>query len=300
MHEYAYSEKHMGTTTTLSFVVPTETLATQIAQKTFAQIVRYEQRFSRFLSTSELSQLNQKGELVVSDVFFTVLQKSYELYEKTAGAFNPLVQIAHYGYTKDYHMLTSATSVNKVSPTGFDVDFSTVERDPKTNRIKLQPHQQLDFGGILKGYVAHQLACSIVAEYPLCTGVIINLGGDIHTRGYDEHGQPFVFFVFNPVTKTEIPIPLTNMSLATSGSYARTWKTDQGHWYHHLLTGAGVPDATIFGISASIIHPDGATAEAFTKLLLQRGPQAVLTAAGNDPCRYALITARGEVKTNIV
>ena len=288
----------MGTTVTISLVTPTEDLATQIATAAFAQVVNFESRFSRFLPTSELSLLNQTQDLVVSDEFFAILAKSYELYVLTEGAFNPLVQIARYGYTKDYQALPVTEAISVTDVDSINVDFGAVERDVITKRVRLQPNQQLDFGGVLKGYLAHLLANQIESHYSECTGVIVNLGGDLHTRGHDEHGAPFVFFVFNPVTDEEIPVPLTNTSLATSGVYARTWQTTGGAM-HHILTGAGRPDTDLLGVSASIVHPDGATAEALTKLLLHRGPRTVLTAVGDDLCRYILITDDGSVKTNI-
>jgi len=55
------------------------------------------------------------------------------------------------------------------------------------------------------------------------------------------------------------------------------------------------------GLSASIVHPNGALAEAFTKLLLQQGPTAVITATGTGGinCRYLLIDASGTIDTNL-
>ncbi len=92
----------------------------------------------------------------------------------------------------------------------------------KTRRVILHDTQALDFGGFLKGYLAHHISRLIEETYSVCTGNIVNIGGDLHTRGYDEHGNPFVFAMYNPVLKTEFSVPITNMSLATSGTYARS------------------------------------------------------------------------------
>ena len=300
MKEYSYQERHLGTNTTVSVVGPKVELANQIALEAFAEIVRYENIFSRFLAMSELSILNRTGEMFVSDDFYAVLKRSYELYKITAGAFNPLVQIANYGYVADYQSLLQTKDFTPSVVSKDLSDFTLGQFTDSTKKVKLGPGQKLDFGGILKGYLAEKICSSLMEKYSDCRGIIVNLGGDLHTRGYDEKGQPFTFFIFNPVTNAEIAVSLTDTSLATSGVYARTWQTKIG-MVHHILTGAGTFTSDLQGLSASIVHPNGALAEAFTKLLLQHGPPAVMTATGTGgiDCRYLLIKATGTIKTNL-
>ncbi len=296
MKEFNYSKNLMGTSVSLSFIAPTETLANTMANETLAVISEYEQRFSRFLPTSELSRLNTTKSAIVSDDFFAVLQSSFTLYNITKGAFNPLLQISRLGYDRDYPTLTPEDAT--VTSDAYDIDFTTVIMNPYTRLVTLQNNQQLDFGGILKGYLAAKLAKQLHTNYPACTGLIINIGGDLHTIGLDEENKPFVFYLYNPITKQNTSLPITNMSLTTSGSYKRIWKNGID-LRHHILDSDGIHNPNTDIVSASIIHSDGATAEAYATLFIVRGFAIASTIVDTNTFLYFLTTNTGATITNI-
>lgn len=284
----------MGVSVSLSLILESTKEAEAIQQSFFATIVAYEQQFSRFLPDSELSQLNQHQNLVVSEAFFAVLQKSLLLFQNTDRIFNPLLQISRYGYDRDF---SSLPEVSKTTPetTPYDIDFTTVRLDEETRRVTLQPGQQLDFGGILKGYLAHKLSRNISMEYPHCLGNIVNIGGDLFTSGVDENGEPFQFSIFNPITKEQIPVTVANAGLATSGTYKRTWQIETGTRHHILDTQhQGAAPSTI--CSASVIHPDGATADAYAKLFLLKGIAEAVRISQDTNTGAILIHSDGTVE----
>ncbi len=265
MREYTYEKKLMGTDAVVSVVVDDPIMSVKIAEDAFEIMTEYEQRFSRFIQTSELVRLNTERSLLVSNEFMEVLQKSIVLAIQTKGLFNPLLQVARLGYTHDYQTLATAPAIENLGVYNhrpLDIDIHTA-----TNRVTLKEDQMLDFGGILKGYLATKIALLLTARYPTCMGLIINIGGDLHTTGYDEQGQPFVFDVFNPITKEEKQVALTNTSLVTSGTYRRTWATAAGR-YHHIVApdGQGNPEAAV--VSVSVVCHDGAVAEAYAKAVI--------------------------------
>jgi len=297
MQEYSVSQKHWGTDMSLSVVAESQALASLAFAEAFIMIDEYEKRFSRFLPESELSQLNTKKELLVSDEFMAVLQRSKELYLATNKSFNPLVQIARQGYQADYESL-GFTEQSIVSGT-YNTDFETVVIDPETNRVILQTDQQLDFGGILKGYLSEKISLHIKNEFKGCQGNIVNLGGDLHTQGVDEAEEVFVFMIYNPVSDVDIPVALRDTSLVTSGTYRRVWKTVAGVKNHILLPdGISNPQSDI--ISASVMYSDGALAEAYAKSLLIQGVDAIPELSKQNHFDYLLITKTGETLTNII
>lgn len=299
MNEYSYLERHMGTDVSLSFVCKEVIMADTIAAETFITIREYEQRFSRFLPNSELSRLNTYGTLVVSSEFIQVLKKSIELNLLTAGAFNPLLQVRALGYTKNYNDLAGIST--EISFTTYNTDVHKIAIDSSTNTVTLDKKQQLDFGGVLKGYLANKLADEIVAMYPECQGLIINIGGDLVTRGCDALHAPFIFELYNPVTGEEIQIPLTNMSLATSGTYARYWQADTGR-LHHIVNPDNLQNPDNNQVAVSIIHHDGAVAEALAKLFLVRGIAEATTLLVPEKFHYQyfVVSNTGKVSTNIL
>ncbi|MFZ2253336.1 MAG: FAD:protein FMN transferase [Minisyncoccia bacterium] len=297
MREYEYTGKAMGTEFSIAIISDSEELANSLATKAEAKIHAYEKQFSRFLPESELSQLNTQKDAIVSENFLAVVQEAYSLYQETEGIFNPLVQIERLGYTTSFDTLDSPQKFESEEP--YTIDFSKTLIEPTSRRIVLQEGQKLDFGGFLKGYLAQILSIEIERSSPLVTGAIVNIGGDIHARGLDAQSAQFVFQIYNPLTKeSNLAVPLFNASLATSGTYKRTWEND-GAKTHHILdaTGTQNPDTDI--VSASVIHPKGSTAEAYAKVFLSLGEKKAMRILQNKDLAYVLIKNNGEIITHL-
>ncbi|MEK7185288.1 MAG: FAD:protein FMN transferase, partial [Patescibacteria group bacterium] len=180
----------------------------------------------------------------------------------------------------------------------YDIDFSTVVIDRENSWIQLNVGQKLDFGGFLKGYLAEKIAKKIKAYSPEIAGVIVNLGGDIHTRGIDENGNEFMFDIHNPIDGNKnVLIPLRDESLATSGTYKRAW-LNSGKKIHHILDASGERNPTSDIVSASVIYKDGARAEAYTKVFLSMGPESSMNLLGNNHIFFVTTDVNGQVLKN--
>jgi thiamine biosynthesis lipoprotein len=184
-----------------------------------------------------------------------------------------------------------------ITPEPYNIDFDATVIDETTNAVTLVDDQKLDFGGFLKGYLAETEARRIMDCSPAIRGVIVNIGGDLHTRGLDASGFPFTFEIENPCTGNHIPLSLTNASLATSGTYTRTWEASRT-LIHHILARNGTTNPDTDVLSASIVHADGAVAEAYAKTLLMLEPDAFALLTQETP-RYALIYTDGTVISHV-
>ena len=294
--EFEWNGKAMGTEYSVAIICDESKVAETIYREIEKDIQEYEKTFSRFIPTSELSIINENKKMIVSSTFLEVTKKAYDLFVKTKGIFNPLVQISRLGYNKRFVDLENETKVD--NDTLYDIDFSTVIIDEETSYIELQGGQKLDYGGFLKGFLAEKLAKKIKNYNAGITGVIVNLGGDIYTLGHDENQNKFTFNIHNPVLPNQvIDIELENQSLATSGTYKRTWKSG-GEIVHHILNQNGDknPDTEI--VSVSVIHPCGAKAEAYTKMFFGVDPVHVQEILG-EKNSFILIKNNGEVIRNI-
>lgn len=271
MQEFNYTGKAMGTDFAIAIVTKSAEVANEISNKIVASIHDNETLFSRFMPDSELSRLNEKKEMIVSETFIEVASLARALFEKTRGAFNPLFQISRLGYEKDFQEITQAENDVYAQNEKYDTNFSTTIIDQKNSKIILQEGQKIDFGGILKGFLSEKLCKEIISNENV-RGAIVNIGGDIHARGLDENGRKFIFQVYNPITDEEsIEIALFNQSLATSGTYKRAWHTGDSQKNHIIGTsGKDNPNSDI--ISASVVHNSGATSEAIAKTLISIGP----------------------------
>lgn len=300
MKEYEFNYKVMGTDLSISVVTDSVDLANDLAAKALLEIQSYEKQFSRFLTESELSQLNLKKELVVSKTFIEVLLKAKELFTETGGAFNPLVQIERFGYDKDFKEIKDADINKDIVLENYDIDFSKTIIDQNLSKVILSQGQKLDFGGFLKGYVAESVAQKIKSGYEKFNsekikGVIVNIGGDIACFGLDENDQKFVFNIYNPINeKDEISIVLYNECLATSGVYKRVWR-NYGQKFHHILNEFGNKNPETEMVSVSVIHKDGGRADAYTKAILSLGHENFLETLGSDELKFILIKNKGEI-----
>lgn len=293
MYEYEFSEHLIGTTLNVALIMGDDERATQIFSLILARLREHETRFSRFIPESELSQLNTQRSLVVSPLFLTLTLLARDLYIKTDGHFNPLLQIERFGYTRPYadsdmHSLTH-------NPLSYNTNFHMVKIDEEAHRITLEDDQLLDFGGFLKGYLAENEAKRVMYEYADVHGIIVNIGGDLHTRGRDAHDHIFIFNIENPITNQPISIPLERTSLATSGTHRRIF-TDKNDTMHHILARNGIENPKSDILSASVIHPSGVTAEAYAKTLLTIRPEA-LSEMVDEEISYILIHNDGAVET---
>ncbi len=292
--EFEWTGHAMGTEYAIAIVCPEAAQAEALSLVARADIEAAEARFSRFLADSELSILNRTKSQIVSQAFFDATAKAYELYQKTDGYFNPLLQIARHGYTENFADMKKDDRSANVLP--YNIDFSKVEMDPKTLRITLKADQALDYGGFLKGYIAQVIADHIHKENPEVSGVVINIGGDICARGVDANGDPFVFAIYNPHTGTsDIEVILDNKSLATSGTYKRNWKRD-GKKIHHILDKTGLHNPASDIVSVSIVHADGALAEAYTKEVLSLSDSEAESFAERTEIGLVMIDRNGTVK----
>ncbi len=295
MQEFEFQKKIMGTDLSVSIVTEHQHTADQCFEATWKNLQAYEKQFSRFDPQSELSQLNQKRTLRVTSLFLEILQLGISLSKKTRGYFNPLFQIERFGYTATFDKIKG--TAQKSQQGTYNICIDDIEVDTENRTVTLIEDQKLDFGGFLKGHLAEIEARRIQDSHPTIQGVIVNIGGDIHARGVDAVNEPFIFEIANPVTLETIAIPLLDRSIATSGTYKRTWISD-GDTIHHILDQNGQHNPTTPIVSASVIHEHGAPSDAYTKILMALTIDEVEKTVG-EHVRGFTITQSGLVHTYI-
>jgi len=265
--EYNYSTKVMGCDFDMTFIAN----STAQADRYFTQAVNiahsYEKRFSRFDSESELSCMNKNKSVEVSREFLDVYWVAYHLYKKTHAQFNPLVQVSRIGYDRSFDMISDNSQLNSVVESEYNTNLDDVAI--LSHRLILQDSQKLDFGGFLKGYVVQKIAQIIDNEQ----GMIINIGGDMYVHGRDEQWQKFVVEISHPHDESKnISVPLMDKALCTSGTYKRKWKQSNKQ-KHHIVDAQSKDSTQTDVISASVVHKEGAVADAYATLAIIWGSQ---------------------------
>lgn len=232
----------------------------------------WEQSLSRFRADSELNLVNQNPGTwqPVSDIFWQVFQLSSEMFRFSKGLVTPAVlpALENAGYEFSFVPGGSFFGYSN-NPATFDVpDYSDVEYRSSRHEIRLPEGMRLDFGGIAKGWSAHQAMLRLAKYGP----VLVNAGGDISISGPRLGGLPWKVGIIDPLQPERdiVHLSLTAGGLATSGKDYRAWRQN-GVLRHHIIDPrTGAPAETEI-LTSSVIADTVMEAEAAAKVLFIHG-----------------------------
>ena len=235
-----------------------------------AYLRRCEQRWSRFLATSELNVLNRSaGRLaVVSDATYRLVALAIDAWWSTAGAFDPTVHdaLCHLGYDRDF---ASIGSTRPAPPPAPAPGCAGIELFPACCGVRLPSGVHLDLGGIAKGYAADQLVEHLLDAG--AGGVCVNVGGDIRVDGSGPHDGSWVIALDHGQTGAPLRVALVAGAVCTSSSARRRWCVGSDE-VHHLIdprSGRSVDEGLAW---VSVIARHAAQAEVLTKAVFLAGP----------------------------
>lgn len=217
-----------------------------------------------------------------------LLEKSIALSNASDGLFNPAIGklINLWGFQQDDAPRSTppdAARIHDLTTQQPKMQGLALAQDQLTSR---NPHVQLDFGAIAKGY-----AVDLAIEKLRALGIhnaIINAGGNLRAIG--KHGdRPWRIGIRNP----RGPGVLASIeargdeSMLTSGDYERFFEY-QGKRYHHIIDPRTGYPASGF-TSVTVIYPDAATADAASTALFVAGPQRWREIAKRMGIQYIMI-----------
>ena len=250
----------------------------------------WEQTLSRFRADSELSRLNQTFDqpVKVSDTLWEVFQYSLSADLMTNGLVTPTIldAVIHAGYDQPFDSmpeerdLSTALDLRRVNP------LSLVIWDEREHTISLPRGVHLDFGGIAKGWAAHQAAERLKALGP----ALINAGGDIVVSGPrpgDESWGVGISNPFEPETDLEV-LYVKRCGVASSGKDRRHW-TMGGVLHHHIINPCTGQPAVTDLLRVTVIAPTAMEAESAAKAVFIMGSEKGLDWVEQDPTLAAVL-----------
>jgi FAD:protein FMN transferase len=234
---------------------------------------------TRFEPTSDLMRANAYGDdwVPVSSYCFDALIEAHAAYRRTLGRFDPRVldDLVRIGYDRSFKTavasLRDATALVPRQPLpGWEPAF---RRDTLEVRVGPVP---IDLGGIGKGLAVRWAAAHLEGA----TGFLVEAGGDCLCRGVAADGDTWRVGVEDPADPAQ-PIAVLEVqdaAVATSSIRIRSWRL-AGHDVHHLIDPrTGQPGGD--GLAAvTVLDPDPAAAEVWSKTLFLTGRRGVRTSA---------------------
>lgn len=265
----------------------------QLVDRALDRLHELEQRWSRFLPTSEISELNHSpGELrQVSADTFRLVEALVQAWHATDGAFDPtlLGTLVHLGYgaSRERHDLRSSVAPG-TGPRGRPAEIVVRAAD---RAVTLPAGTTLDAGGLGKGLAADVIVDETIAAG--ACGALVEIGGDISVRGRPPTGSGWPIAIGGPDELIEI----ARGGVATSSSHLRTWVTD-GDRRHHLIDPATLRSSSTDVESCTVIAGTAAWAEAFTKVAFARGAATAIDEFERRGLPASITTSDGVVATS--
>jgi thiamine biosynthesis lipoprotein len=257
-------------------LVDSESVPDQLAQVP-EWFEEWEQVLSRFRYDSELTRLNQIHErpVRVSEALWEVLQAARQAERWTDGLVTPtlLDAVMEAGYDRPFDILPHQTPPVADPLIAAPPPLTAITVDHSARTVTLPPGLGLDFGGIAKGWAAHQAMKRLQAEGP----ALVNAGGDIAVSGPRSDGSPWPIGVKDPFQRTAgiETLFLEAGGVATSGKDRRRWRRN-GVLQHHIIDPVTHQPAETDLLTVTVVAPDVMEAEAAAKAAFILGSRAGL------------------------
>lgn len=211
-------------------------------------------------TTSRSIQTNMHNTYTLSEDITNVLSSALYIAQLTNGAFDPSIRplVSLWGFGSEEERVPPLTMIQKTIP---HIDWTLLNVDETNRLLTMQGGQEIDVGGIAKGYAAN-----IARKQLLEAGVkaaIIDFGGNIITIGKKQNGKLWRIGIqepFQPIGTVLLTIDTSASTIVTSGIYERYFE-ENGKQYSHLIdphTGYPVDNNLL---SVSIITQDSMLAD---------------------------------------
>lgn len=279
-------------------LVPAEAAAMLDAAESRAR--EHEARWSRFVSTSELSLLNAaSGPAVVPADTYALVARAVDAWARTDGRFDPtgLAALRAAGYDEDFAAIAARGPAPGVTaaepPIGPLPGCGGITLDPIVTSVALPAGVTLDLGGIAKGWTADVLVADLLAAG--AAGACVDLGGDVRVGGVGPFGAAWEVAFSDPLLADRFGrVRLASGGVATSTTRRRRWEVD-GEVRHHLLDPrTGAPSRS--GVaSVTVIASETWWAEVLAKAALVAGVDDGLVLVAREGVDAVLVTDDGAV-----
>lgn len=223
---------------------------------------------SMFDKQSTVSRINAGETDSVDAMFAKVFYIACGVYTQTYGAFDPtvanLVNLWGFGTNPSSGTYTPP-SPNEIAEARRTVGLSKcyIRNNHLFCSVK---GMKFDFSAIAKGFGIDCIA--EMFERNGCSDFMIEIGGEVRANGVNPSGKIWHIQIDSPDAKLPgenalTVIPLDNAAIATSGNY-RNFRTDSlGNKYGHTIDPRTGYPADCPTLSASVIAPSCAVADAF-------------------------------------
>jgi thiamine biosynthesis lipoprotein len=271
LSRFEYRQVEMGVVARIVLYAPDESAAREAARAAFARVAALDSVMSDYRPGSELMRLSARSggpPVRVSGELFHLLSLADSLSRLSDGAFDvtagPLVRLWR-AARRTGTLPTEAERRETMSRVG----WRHLHLDSAARTVRLdRPGMLLDLGGIAKGYAAQE-AVRTLADRGV-SRALVEMGGDLVAGAPPPGRRGWRVRIDNPGGTAPDSLLLAHAALSTSGDTEQFVEID-GVRYSHVVdpaTGVGLRTR----VAATVLAPDGATADALSTLLTVLDP----------------------------
>ena len=261
MDVFVDSFRAMGTAVEIT-VVGGDPVLLAVASSRIAEL---EQRWSRFVPSSEVCRLNRAGGAPtrVSPETVTLIEHAQAGFDLTQGRFDALQleALEDLGYRESFDQLGPVIVAPRTRPRV----SGRVEIDVDTQTVSLPDGARFDPGGIGKGFAADLVTAELRSLG--AAGVCVNVGGDVRVTGRAPRGDAWIVAVRD--SADDEPVALLSVAdgaVATTSRSRRRWTSADGSQHHHIVDPATGQSAATPVVHATAIASEGWRAEILAKV----------------------------------
>ncbi|MCM2293875.1 FAD:protein FMN transferase [Allorhizobium sp. BGMRC 0089] len=288
----------MGTRWSAIVHAPHALPQTMLTARLQAAVDQVDAEMSTWKPQSDLNRLNAAPVGVWVEVppqLFDLLRLSVEMNAITRGAFDITVgrQVARWGFG------ASAGKPGETVEIARQFDLPVLEFDSINRSVRKYMAVSLDLSGIAKGFGVDRLLES-AREMEVEAG-LFSIDGEVRALGSRPDGFGWAIGVEAPdpsMRRAESVIELSDAAIATSGTYRHCRRIGDAMVHHTIDPKTGAPSTSGI-VSASVMAPTTAVADALATALLISGQPLAEELARALQLRYLLIDRNGHTITNL-
>ncbi len=260
----------------------------------------YNLELSAWVPDSKLNAFNQSEvgvDIGDTDHFIPNLRIAQRVSLATDGTYDPTVAplVKYWGFGTGEKRQTASINMDEVNALLGLVGLDKVKLEGTTLK-KTLPGVALDLNASAKGY-----GVDLISELLAAAGRpdhLIDVGGEMRGSG-TKNGQPWNVGIRLPdEDKSKIAragvLPLSGgRAIATSGNYLSYYKVDGATFSHTINPKTGLVERNRL-LSASVLAPNCATADAYATACMVVGPERALELVEANPDLEGYFLVRGE------
>jgi thiamine biosynthesis lipoprotein len=269
--------RSMATDVTLCVVAPTPDadVALDRAEDVFTDVAA---SCTRFDPQSPLMRANAQPRAwhAVPPRLFAALEEAHAAHLETDGAFDPRVlrRLQEWGYDRTLPFQAGDVSIPDAAPAGSGARHRPARHawkprfDRKAGAVRLGK-EPVDLGGIGKGLAVRWAADTLAGSG---RAFLVEAGGDLYAAGAGPEGEGWRVGVEDPRNGHDPVAVLTlqDLGCATSSIRVRHWRVS-GREVHHIIDPRTLEPADSGLLSVTVVGPDTARAEVWSKALFLAG-----------------------------